>query len=999
MKKALLLLFLSVFLTKTYAQDYFPINESVQNKNKNYTVFTNATIYVTPTQKIEKGTLLIQEGKVVSVGNNISIPKNSITIDLEGKTIYPSFIDIYTSFGVEKPKGNLGGRGRDRNPLYDTKRVGYYWNESVRPEINTYETFKYDQPKAEELLKAGFGVVGTHIPDGIAQGTGILVALNNTESSKQIIANKVTNHFAFTKSALTNQAYPSSLMGMMALLRQMYLDLDWYKKGNSETKDLSLEALASNEKLVQIFATEDKLNSLRAAKIAKEFGLSYILKGSGNEFERIEEIKNTNAKYIIPISFPEAYDVSNPYLSNQIELADMRFWNQAPTNLKVLSDNGIVFALTTDKLKKTEDFKPNLLKAIKYGFDKTKALEALTTIPAAILGKSNEVGSLKTGTYANFVITSGEIFDEKTVLYENWVQGTKYVVNDINAKDIRGNYDLTVGKDTYKWKIDGTADAPKSELTTADTKKLKSTFSVSKNWISLLIKPADSIKSNYTRLTGFVEKPESLSGKAVLSNGNELVWTAVKTSAFVAVKDSAKAEKPNPIIPTTYPNVAFGDSKKLTAQTLLFKNATVWTNEKEGILTETDVLIKDGKIAAVGKNLSDTGATIIDAKGKHITSGIIDEHSHIAISKGVNESGHNSTAEVTIQDVVNSEDINIYRDLAGGVTISQLLHGSANPIGGRSAIVKWKWGSSPDEMLYKNQPKFIKFALGENVKQANWGIDNPTRFPQTRMGVEQVFTDYFQRAKEYDESWKKFNSNSKKGKAPRVDLELQTLAEIINKERFITCHSYVESEILMLMSVAEKFNFRVNTFTHILEGYKVADKMKEHGVGASTFSDWWAYKFEVNDAIPFNGPIMHNAGLVVAYNSDDAEMSRRLNQEAAKAVKYGNISEEDAWKFVTLNPAKLLHIDDKVGSLKVGKDADVVLWNDNPLSIYAKAEKTIIDGVVYFDLEKDAEKQLAITKERSLLIGQMLQEKNKGAGTQQPTRKEKKEYHCDTLEQ
>jgi imidazolonepropionase-like amidohydrolase len=998
MKKALLLLFLSVFLTKTYAQDYFPINESVQNKSKNYTVFTNATIYVTPTQKIEKATLLIQDGKVVAVGNNIAIPKNSIAIDLAGKSIYPSFIDIYTSFGVEKPKANLS-RGRERNPLYDTKRVGYYWNESVRSEVNTYETFKYDQPKAEELLKAGFGVVGTHIPDGIAQGTGVLVALNNTEGSKQIISNKITNHFAFSRSALTNQAYPSSLMGMMALLRQMYLDLDWYKKGNSETKDLSLEALANNEKLVQIFASEDKLNSLRAAKIAKEFNLNYVLKGSGNEFERIEEIKNTNSKYIIPISFPEAYDVSNPYLSNQIELADMRFWNQAPSNLKVLSDNGVVFALTTDKLKKTEDFKPNLLKAIKYGFDKTKALEALTTIPAAILGKSNEVGSLKTGSFANFVITSGEIFDEKTVLYENWVQGTKYVVNDMNGKDIRGNYDLTVGKDTYKWKIDGTVDAPKSEITTADAKKLKTTFSVSKNWISLLIKPADTIKSNYTRLTGFIEKSESLSGKAVLSNGDELVWTALKTSAFVAVKDSSKVEKPNAVIPTTFPNVAFGDSKKLSAQTLLFKNATVWTNEKEGVLTETDVLIKNGKIAAVGKNLSDASATVIDAKGKHITSGIIDEHSHIAISKGVNEMGHNSTAEVTIQDVVNSEDINIYRDLAGGVTISQLLHGSANPIGGRSAIVKWKWGSSPYEMLYKNQPKFIKFALGENVKQANWGIDNPTRFPQTRMGVEQVFTDYFQRAKEYDESWKKFNANSKKGKAPRVDLELQTLAEIINKERFITCHSYVESEILMLMNVAEKFNFRVNTFTHILEGYKVADKMKEHGVGASTFSDWWAYKFEVNDAIPFNGPIMHNAGLVVAYNSDDAEMSRRLNQEAAKAVKYGNISEEDAWKFVTLNPAKLLHIDDKVGSLKVGKDADVVLWSENPLSIYAKAEKTIIEGVVYFDIEKDAEKQTAISKERSLLIGQMLQEKNKGGNTQQPTRKEKTEYHCDTVEQ
>jgi len=282
-----------------------------------------------------------------------------------------------------------------------------------------------------------------------------------------------------------------------------------------------------------------------------------------------------------------------------------------------------------------------------------------------------------------------------------------------------------------------------------------------------------------------------------------------------------------------------------------------------------------------------------------------------------------------------------------------------------------------------------------------FAIINPTRFPQTRMGVEQVFTDYFQRAKEYDETWKKYNSTSKKDKTktPRVDLELQTIAEILNKDRFITCHSYVQSEILMLMNVTEKFNFKVNTYTHILEGYKVADKMKEHGVGASTFSDWWAYKFEVNDAIPYNGAIMHNEGVLVAFNSDDAEMSRRLNQEAGKAVKYGNISEEDAWKFVTLNPAKLLHIDDKVGSIKIGKDADIVLWNNNPLSIYAKAEKTIIEGVVYFDTQTDEAQRQAVAKERSLLINQLLQEKNFGAPTQNPKKKEKIEYHCDTLEQ
>ena len=998
MNRILLLVFLSIFITKINAQDYFPNNESVQSKNNTYTVFTNAKIYITPTQIIENGSLLIQNGKVVSAGNNISIPKNCKTVNLEGKTIYPSFIDIYTDFGIEKPKGNPNpGRGL----LYDTKREGYYWNENIRSEVNAFENFKYDQTKAEELLKAGFGVVGTHVQDGIARGTGTLVALNNSNKNIRLLSNKISNHFGFTRSVITNQSYPTSLMGMTALLRQMYLDQNWYKNGNSKTPDLSLEALTNNEKLVQIFTAEDKLNSLRASKIGKEFGINYVLKGSGNEFERIEEIKNTNSKFIIPINFPEAYDVSNPYQANQMDLKDLRFWNQAPTNLKVLSDNNVVFALTTDKLKKIEDFRTNLLRSIKFGFDKTKALESLTTVPASIIGKSNEIGSLKNGSYANFIITSGEIFDEKTVLYENWVQGTKFVVNDLNAKDIRGSYDLTIDNDSYKWKIDGEITAPKSEITSEGKKKVNSKLSVANNWITALVKSKDTINANFTRLTGFVENTQNLSGKAVLANGTEVKWSATKTSPFVVVKDTTKPAKLNPVFPVTFPNIGFGNVEKPVQQTLLFKNATVWTNEKEGILQETDVLIKNGKIATIGKNISDASATIIDAKGKHLTSGIIDEHSHIAISRGVNESGHNSSAEVTIEDVVNSEDINIYRDLAGGVTISQLLHGSANPIGGRSAIVKWKWGLSPEEMLYKEQPKFIKFALGENVKQSNWADVVPSRFPQSRMGVEQVFTDYFQRAKEYDDTWKKYNASSKKDKikSPRVDLELQTIAEILNKERFITCHSYVQSEILMLMKVAEKFNFRVNTYTHILEGYKVADEMREHGVGASTFSDWWAYKFEVNDAIPYNGALMHNQGVLVAFNSDDAEMSRRLNQEAGKAVKYGNVSEEDAWKFVTLNPAKLLHIDDKVGSIKIGKDADLVLWNNNPLSIYAKAEKTLIEGVVYYDLQKDQIQRAAIAQERNALISQLLEEKNKGMITQEPKKKEKTEYHCDTLEQ
>ena len=264
---------------------------------------------------------------------------------------------------------------------------------------------------------------------------------------------------------------------------------------------------------------------------------------------------------------------------------------------------------------------------------------------------------------------------------------------------------------------------------------------------------------------------------------------------------------------------------------------------------------------------------------------------------------------------------------------------------------------------------FIKFALGENVKQTNWGDFNTVRFPQTRMGVEQVYYDHFIRAKEYEASWKAYNGLSKKEKAkataPRRDIELDALVEILNKERFISCHSYIQSEINMLMNVADSMGFTLNTFTHILEGYKVADKMAKHGAGGSTFADWWGYKYEVRDAIPFNAALMATQGVTVAINSDDAEMGRRLNQEAGKVVKYGGVSQEEALKMVTLNPAKLLHIDDKVGSIKLGKDGDVVLWSANPLSIYAVCEMTIIDGAVYYDAAQKEAQYEKMMAERS----------------------------------
>lgn len=984
MKKTLFTCLLLISVATSIAQDYFPTNSGLKQENNNYTAFTNATLYISPNKVIKKGTLLIQNGKVVESGKSVVIPDNTIIIDLNGNYIYPSFIDPYSSFGIPKTKKVKWENG----PQYESKREGFYWNDHVMPENRAIDRFEYDRKKADELRKAGFGVINTHIMDGIARGTGILVTLNDKlNNSERIINDSSGQYFSFKKSEASRQSYPSSHMGAIALLKQMHYDAKWYADGHAKNKDLSLEALNTNKSLPSFIESGDKRKNINADDISDLFDLNYTIIGAGDEYEAIESIKATQSKYIIPINFPKPYDVSDPYAIKYLTIAEMRDWNQAPTNLRVLSKNNIEFALTTFKLKKVSEFDKNLKKAIKYGFDKTKALEALTVIPAAMLGQSDKVGTLKKGRYANFLIMSGELFDEETILYENWVQGTKNSINSLNKKDIRGTYTLTTDEKKFDISIAGNINKLKATVK-VDTLIYDSKLSYKDDWVTISI--TDKETKDVYNSTALIEKNHSnFSGILILPDGTQTKFTALKKEEKKEEKkEKQKEEKKSDFetVPLTYPNVGYGYLERPQKQTILFKNATVWTNEEVGILTETDVLVKNGKIEKIGKNLASGNLLTIDATGKHLTTGIIDEHSHIAATS-INEGGQNSSAEVTIEDVLDPEDINIYRNLAGGVTAIQILHGSANPIGGRSAIIKPRWGADAKGLLYKDAPKFIKFALGENVKQSNW--QSYSRFPQTRMGVEQLYVNYFTRAKEYEV--KKLS-----GKPYRYDLEMEVLVEILNKERFISCHSYVQSEINMLMKVAERFNFRINTFTHILEGYKVADKMREHGVGGSTFSDWWAYKYEVKDAIPYNASIMAAAGVTVAINSDDAEMSRRLNQEAAKSIKYGGMSEEEAWKMVTLNPAKLLHLDDKVGSIKVGKDADLVLWSDHPLSVYAIAEKTLIEGAVYFDIEKDKLQRTAIKEEKNKLIKLMRDDKSKGVKKKIPVKKQKKQFTCES---
>lgn len=408
--------------------------------------------------------------------------------------------------------------------------------------------------------------------------------------------------------------------------------------------------------------------------------------------------------------------------------------------------------------------------------------------------------------------------------------------------------------------------------------------------------------------------------------------------------------------------------------TILIQNATVMT-VTHGNIEHGSILIRDGKIAAVGTDLkAPEGAAVIDATGQYVIPGIIDCHSHIAVDGSVNEGAPAVSSMANIKDVLNPDDIDIYRDLAGGVTTANILHGSANPIGGQTVVIKLRWGKPASELPFEGAVPGIKFALGENPKRSNFTVPPgvPARYPATRLGVEEVIRQAFTEAREYKKQWDDYNQRKAAGEQnlipPRRDERLEPLVEVMEGKRYVHAHCYRADEIMMLIRVANEFGFKVRTFQHVLEGYKIADEIAASGAGGSTFSDWWAYKMEAFDAIPYNAALMTERGVVVSVNSDDAQEARQLNQEAAKSMKFGGLSANDALKLVTLNPAIQLGIDNRVGSIDVGKDADLAIYNHDPLSVYAVVQKTLIDGQVYFDRQKDIAQRPELAKEKQALL-------------------------------
>ena len=972
-----------------------------------------ATIIPEPGKTISEGELIIRDGIIESIGKNVKIPQDALEIDLSGKIIYPGFIESYL---IRKDNNSTDNHDKNKKNENLKQTITTHWNARIKPEYSVLHNYKPDPKDFETLHQLGFTAAQLVPESGIFRGKTALIHLDDWSQASIIDEDGPTQVLAFEYGGWGDKNYPNSLLGCIALIRQTFLDADWYQQAwkiynrfpqhNEQPEvNISLEVLGNHirKKGAFCFETKDELAALRAKNIAREFDFPLWLRGSGYEYRRLKDLADFNPFIILTLNFPKKPDVKTWEKALQYTNAQLRHWDQAPDNPKRMSDAGLRFSLTSAEIKDRLSFRTNLLQSVERGFSKDDALASLTIIPATELGIGDRLGTIERGKIANLTITDGDYFDKESVVQEVWIQGNRYRILYESDFDILGQWTLRLTIDTKiilatlkiegkktkapwfskkgqeKYKLKGKIIIDSTEIDIDEITYIKNTFS--------LVAKGDSLGlPGILRLSGSV-KGKYMEGLGLTPGGKQIVWAAQWESPIEENDKKDKDEQPptpSKLLPL-YPEGAFGwESLPTQPPIVLVKNATIWTSGPRGILEDSDLLIRKGKVWRIGKNLEISGkikdAVIIDARGKHITPGLIDAHSHTAAAS-INEGTQSVTAEVRIEDVIDSDDIAIYRELAGGLTIANILHGSANAIGGQNAVIKLRWGYSPDELLFEQAPKGIKFALGENVKQSNWGDDFTTRYPQTRMGVEQIIRDAFVSAKDY--------TIRRNGKGtfqtatkipPRRDLELDALVEVLDGKRMVHCHSYRQDEILMLTRIADDFGFTIGVFQHVLEGYKIAERIAEHGAGASTFTDWWAYKIEVIDAIPYNGSLMHDVGVVTSFNSDSDELARRLNTEAAKGVKYGGLSKEEALKFVTLNPAIQLKIDKWVGSLEEGKDADFVIWSGNPLSTYAVCEQTWIDGINYFNLIRDRKMRKKIKRERNELIQKILSSKDNSKG-------------------
>lgn len=996
-KKNYLLSLLVAFLGNTGAVAQSPPVNGMRPSDIRWDAIEHATIFISPLIKIDDATILMRNGWIEAVGPsaNISIPAGATIHNRRGKTVMAGFIEpalILNSVALAKKI---------------TGDAGAHWNSNVTPQISTEDLPPISADVSQELRALGFTIAATYPNSGIFRGGGSIVLLGMEPNGTRTIGSGAGQFVSFGRSPPNAQSennedswrvptYPNSTMGAVALLRQTFLDARWransmavwnaHPTGNdppvaAAALDAFAQAISGKERV--LFDASTELDALRAGRLAQEFKLNASILGGGGEFRNLNEIAAMKLPIIVPVDFPKPPDLSSPRLSESISLRELESWAVAPSNAARLIAAGVSVSLTTSRLKHRDSFSTRAREAREAGLSEAQLIAALTTAPASLLGMSDTLGTIEIGRMANLTISDGPLFAEDSRITEVWIAGRSY---DAAAQDKTpfendfvgaGRFSLTLVNggtrmvviDSKKRTIvfeetaaDGTHKSTNASNVSLDrlrggfivegealgmTESLRCAMWVDGDRLTIEVQPASGISVIFAAVpaapeTAKIATEEKPSEKNLEKNPEKNQEKPIKKSPEKTLTKTPTL----PDVPITFPFGDFGYSSIPTKENVIFRGATVWTSAPTGILEDTDVIIRGGVITQIGKNLPvPTDAKVVDCAGRHLTPGLIDCHSHTGIDGGVNEWTQACTSEVRVNDVIDPSDVGWYRELAGGLTCANQLHGSANPIGGQNSVVKLKWGSPVAEWPVTTAKPGIKFALGENV------VRPKGRYPQTRMGVETFLRDQFRAAVEYRAEQLAFAARSDRASCipPRIDLELETLAEIIEGKRVIHCHAYRQDEILMLLHLADDFGFRIGTFQHVLEGYKVADAIARHGAGGSCFSDWWAYKMEVMDAIPWDGAMMRDQGVLMSFNSDSNELARHLNTEAAKAVKYGNLPPTNALEFVTINPAKQLGIGDRTGSIELGKDADLVLWSGDPLSPFSLCEQTWVEGTKRFD--------------------------------------------------
>ena len=837
----------------------------------------NARIVPVSGPTVESGTLVLRDGRIAAVGVDLAPPADAIVVDGEGWSLYPGFIDAHSSAGMSSAP--RGGSATEAARVAAQRRSRGEPTPGLDPHRRAATLYEPDGDALEQARRTGITVAAVSPMDGILKGQSAVIAMRDGRANRVVIRDGWAQHVGFVPFSRQRDDYPGTLMGVLATIRQHFLDAGWYaeawRRFDADPSaiarpeyDVRLEALgpaqASRQPVVFTAWTDNAI--LRSLALANELGLDAIISGAIGGWRVAERLRDADVPVLVsldhrPRSDPSGFGAPSPGgLMPHPGAADHEDARRNPARLH---DAGVRLAFTTLGLERPADVLPNLRAIVGAGLPRDVALRALTLTPAEVLGMDALLGTLEPGKAADVVAVEGDLFDEGAAVAAVWIDGILYDVEQADDNGQRGR--STVVEETA----------------------------------------ADDARADLER--------------------------------------RAPAGPLWPEAPLT-----------------VVRHATVLT-VTNGTIAPGTILVRDGHIEAVGQDADvpvPAGAREIDATGLFVMPGIVDAHIHIALAGGGNESTEAVTPEVRIADVIDHRSPSLFRALSLGVTTANVLHGSANVIGGQNAVLKMRWGKPAADLFVSGAQPGVKFALGENPTQTNRqrspGV--PPRYPATRMGVEHELRTSFTRAQEYQSAWKAYEAARAAGEdpmPPRRDLRLEALVGILEGEILVHAHGYRSDEILMLLRVAEDFGFQIASLQHVLEGYKVADEIASHGAGASTFSDGWGYKMEAFDAIPYNAALMTARGVTVSINSDAVgELTTRLYTEAAKAMKYGGVSEIEALKMITLNPANHLRLDDRIGSIEVGKDADLAIFTAHPFSADARVRYTLVDGQIYFDSER-----------------------------------------------